>query len=301
MDAHTAETIEFKKDLFLIKLDLPLKGFRDFVGVWLYRGENSVLVDVGPSATAASLIRALKRIGVRRLDQILLTHIHLDHAGGVGELAAQYPDTPVFCHESAVPHLIDPSRLWQGTRRLLGAVADAYGPVHPVEARRLRDAASLRGPVRPIFTPGHAPHHISYQIEACLFAGEAGGVCLPVGGPECYLRPATPPKLFFDQALESLDRLLAGNPGEMCYGHFGMVANGGEMLELHRGQLLLWRDVTAPFSGGKQRPAAALEALMRRDPLLKAFADLPADIQHREIGFLKNSVRGFLEYHAAGR
>jgi glyoxylase-like metal-dependent hydrolase (beta-lactamase superfamily II) len=303
MDAHTAQTIEFKKNLFLIPLDLPLRGFRDFVGVWLYRGAKSFLVDVGPSATASRLIRTLKGLGVRRLDQIFLTHIHLDHAGGIGELAAQYPDTPVFCHASAMPHLIDPARLWQGTRRLLGPVADAYGPIRPVEAGRLRDAARLDGSVRPIFTPGHAPHHISYRTEACLFVGEAGGVCLPIEGPACYLRPATPPKLFFDQALESLDRLLDSDPREMCYGHFGMVANGREMLERHRGQLLLWREVTAPFSGGpgEARPGAVLEALMRRDPLLRPFAGLPAEIQHREAGFLENSVRGFLEYHAAGR
>jgi glyoxylase-like metal-dependent hydrolase (beta-lactamase superfamily II) len=120
-----------------ILLSPPIDGFDDFISVWVYRGQESFIVETGPSSTAGALLAALKEIGLASPDYILLTHIHIDHAGGIGEIAAAFPGTPVVCHDIGRPHLIDPEKLWQGTVKTLGDTGRAYGPIKPVPEDRL--------------------------------------------------------------------------------------------------------------------------------------------------------------------
>ncbi len=89
--------IETAPGLYLLPLDQEITGFQSFVAAWLFKGENvTFLVDVGPAATVPDLVRGLEELSVKRLDCILLTHIHIDHAGGVGDILDRYPDTPLF-------------------------------------------------------------------------------------------------------------------------------------------------------------------------------------------------------------
>ena len=219
-------------------------GFENFIGVWLYKGKITFVVDVGTSSTADALLGALGEAGVERLDYIFLTHIHVDHAGATGEIAAHFPGTPVICHKDGIPHLADPERLWKGTKKTLGGIADAYGPVKPVPPDRLVDALLLDNcPVIPVVTPGHSIHHISYIYNDCLFAGEAGGVYYLLPSGRGYMRPATPPKFFYDLAFESIDTLISKSPGKICYGHLGLKENAVLMLKEHKKQLYLWENI----------------------------------------------------------
>lgn len=103
-------------NLFLIDLDLPLPGFRRFISSWvLTAGDRAMVIDPGPSATIAALCEALRELGVQGIDDILLTHIHLDHAGRCGDLMRQYPEPTLVCHPQAVNHLASSARLWQGS------------------------------------------------------------------------------------------------------------------------------------------------------------------------------------------
>ncbi len=284
--------------LYLIALDPPLDGFVNFMGIWFYAGPPRVLVDVGPAATAAQLRAALEWIGVRRIDHILLTHIHLDHGGGLAEIAAAYPETPVVAHARALPHLVDPSRLWAGSRKTLGATAEAYGPVSAVAGERLVAAETCHDPrIEVIFTPGHAPHHVSYRIGDLLFAGEAGGVCLAAPTGPDFMRPATPPRFRLETALQSLDALIALNPGRICYSHFGLRDNATRQLRAHREQLLLWQAIVAdelPRHPPGKAENPCLQRLLREDQRLLAFHRFPAAVRRREFGFLRNSLRGFI-------
>lgn len=289
-------------DLVLIGLAPPLRGYSRFIGVWLYhRHDVSYIVDVGPASTAEDLLQALRELEIEHLDYILLTHIHLDHAGAIGEIAARFANTPIVCHGAAIPHLVDPTRLWQGSLKVLGATAAGYGPIRPVPADRLIDVEKFHAKtVEPILTPGHAPHHVAYRTSHCLFAGEAGGVWLPEFD---YLRPATPPKFFLDVALDSVDKLIGCRPSCICYGHFGLAENGHEMLRRHHRQLRLWEQIIRKVMGAfaeEDPTGACLNDLLRKDPLLSGFHRLPADIKERETFFLSNSIRGFLGYVAAG-
>ena len=277
-----------------------IAGFNNFIGVWLNRGRPSFLVDVGPSATADALLRALQKTDTTHLDFILLTHIHLDHAGAIGEIAERFPDTPIVCHPEGIPHLVNPARLWEGTLKALGSTALAYGPIKPVSTNRFLSTNQFQSDaIKAVMTPGHSAHHVCYLTESHLYIGEAGGVCLSLADHRQYLRPATPPRLFLDTALKSIETLIAKAPSVACYGHFGLQYNAVEKLKQHRQQLLLWEKILKAqlnHEGSDDFMSVCLNTLLAEDPFLEGFKRMPPDIQEREQGFLTNSIKGFLGY-----
>jgi len=296
--------IEVSPNLYLIPLDQDITGFTDFIGAWLYKGEKAFLVDVGPAATVPILINVLNTLGVRHLDAILLTHIHIDHAGGIGDLVNQFPETPVICHGSAIKHLQDPTRLWEGSLKALGQTARTYGPIKPVPRNLLFDANDFSDyGIASILTPGHSPHHVSYQFGPFLFAGEAGGVFVDLSNQEFYLRPATPPRFFLETNIQSIDILLKSEHDMLCYGHFGMTRKTPHVLKAHRQQILTWADLIQREMmerQGDERVERCMARLLAEDPLLAGWHRLGPAIQERERFFLHNSINGFLQYLEAG-
>lgn len=290
------------KDLFLVPLDLDLAGFRNFISAWVYAGPRlSLLVDPGPRATIPMLMEALSGIGVARLDYILLTHIHIDHAGGTGMLLGRYPEATVVCHPAAVRHLTDPGQLWEASRKILGGLAEAYGEFVPVEGGRILTGETIQKggkALRYIETPGHAVHHACYLLDDILFAGESAGVYLEVGEGRWYLRPATPPVFKLGLWLESLRRLEACNASLICVGHFGASRSASALLAAARGQLDLWERTVRSFEGlpVEEVVERTLAALLDEDPHFSLFRQLDKDTQERERYFARNSIQGILEY-----
>ncbi len=227
----------------LIEIEQPLPGFNRFIGSWLCRDRADapvLLVDPGPARSAPRLLAALDRLGADRIDYILITHIHIDHAGGLAALLDRYPMAMGICHEKAMPFLADPAKLWEGSEAVLGDVARMYGRPAPVDPDRLLPHPKAGVPGLDILeTPGHAVHHLSVSYGGCLFAGEAGGtyMALPDGD---YLRPATPPRFFMASYLESLDRLISLDNQPVYCGHFGRAADSRKMLARFRERLLRW-------------------------------------------------------------
>jgi glyoxylase-like metal-dependent hydrolase (beta-lactamase superfamily II) len=283
--------------LFRIGLDLPREGFRGFIGAWVLRsGGATVLVDPGPRATLPALRDALARLRVERLDAVLLTHIHIDHAGGTGLLLDRYPEARVVCHPKGMSHLADPAKLWAGSLQVLGDLAEAYGEIAPVPPERLTWSDSLTfGGLRvdALETPGHAAHHLSFRAGDLLFAGEAAGVrCNLPGGP--YLRPAAPPPFFYEEFRASLLRLAATGAAHLCYGHGGHTAGAGPVCEAALRQLDLWVRTVEEMvrSGTEDLPGAAFRRLLDADPAFARFRDLPPDVQARERYFFGNTLQG---------
>lgn len=292
-------------DLTLIELRPPIAGFQRFLGAWLYHGEATYLVDVGPAVNAPDLLAVLVEQGVKHLDAIYLTHIHIDHAGAIGEIAAAFPETPIVVHAKGIAHLEDPTRLWEGTLKTLADTARAYGPFTPVpKGQCLPAEGDIPGPLKAMATPGHAPHHISYLGAAGLFVGEAGGVRLDLPGGGVYMRPATPPRFFPQVYLASLANLAAQHPGRLLYGHFG-VATDASLLDKHAEQVHLWMDVVeAVWEGygddsGDEVVHSCVQRLLTEDGHLSGFERLDPAARQRERGFLRNSVRGMLGELAA--
>ncbi|MBN2232001.1 MAG: MBL fold metallo-hydrolase [Deltaproteobacteria bacterium] len=286
--------------LHCIDLDQPvLEGFTRFISAWVYHDERfTVLVDPGPRSTIPHLCAELKKLGVDRLDWILLTHIHIDHAGGTGELLKTFPAARVICHPDGIRHMVAPEKLWQGSLQVLGSMAEAYGGIIPVPAACIGyDETVGDTGIRAYKTPGHAQHHLCFLLDDLLFGGEVVGVRSPV--PEgIYMRPATPPRFFLDVALDSIDRMLALHPRRLVIAHYGLVEPAMEYLEIGRRQLALWvRGVETVAAAGDEGMEDRLFAWLREhDEVYRNITQLPPDVYARERYFLGNTMRGMLGY-----
>jgi glyoxylase-like metal-dependent hydrolase (beta-lactamase superfamily II) len=283
----------------LISLKQNLQGFEKFVNSWLIRRDHTFIVDAGTSFSAPLLAASLKELGVMKLDAILITHIHIDHAGGLGKLLEYYPGTPVVMHSSGIPHLVNPEKLWKGSLKTLGHFAEAYGPIFPVSENLLRDAASFSDlPITAVMTPGHAPHHVSYLYDEILFAGEAAGVFIELKDGKYYQRPATPPKFFLETTLESLKKIRAVPHEKICFAHFGMTSDTPGVLLRAEEQLLRWSEIIGGLSGYDDPDfyKKAADILLEKDPLMTALKEMEPDDAEREKGFLKNSILGYAGY-----
>jgi glyoxylase-like metal-dependent hydrolase (beta-lactamase superfamily II) len=287
--------------LTCIDLDQPsLEGFRKFISSWLYQEEDfTILVDPGPLSTIPRLCSEIRKQGVERLNYILLTHIHIDHAGGTGALVKEFPGVKVICHPEGVRHMTAPEKLWEGTRKVLGPVlAEAYGEIVPVPAENIGyEEAVGRTGIHAFLTPGHAVHHCSYLLDDLLFAGEVAGVhCELAEG--LYMRPATPPRFILQVALDSIDRMIQMAPRTMVFAHYGMVDEAVKHLRIARNQLLLWTRGVAVNSAqeGAKREEAIIQWLLQHDENYRNVDRLPQDIIARERYFLGNTLRGLIEY-----
>jgi glyoxylase-like metal-dependent hydrolase (beta-lactamase superfamily II) len=235
-------------EVFLV--DTRMGGYDQITAGYLIRGERPCLVETGAARSAPEVVRALDALGVGREDlaTIVVTHIHLDHAGGVGDLAAAYPNARVVVHEAGARHLADPSRLMASAARVFGPVLDElFGMLLPTDAARIDvlhdgDHVDLGGGRRleSFDSPGHARHHVGLldSVSGDLYTGDAAGVWTPETGD---LRPATPPPEFdLDAALGSLDRMAERAPTRLLFSHFGPVTDVATTLERSVEELRLW-------------------------------------------------------------
>lgn len=298
MTAAAGATFDFGEGLFLIDLPQGMPGFRQFIASWFFVDAlgRRVVVDPGPTSTIPLLNGALERL-TEDVDLVLLTHIHLDHAGGVGAFCRRWPHAGVLAHPRAFAHLRRPDRLWSASVRTLGDVAWAYGEPEPLAAPLLSEDSG--GLIEVLPTPGHAPHHVALRTRPregspLFFIGEAAGLTLPSGDGALWLRPTTPPRFDAAAALSSLDRVAAALRGDerLCYAHWGLSADPAGRLSLAREQMERWLKLIGTMLD--QRPEEVVECLLRHDPLLQARLD--EDLMERERRFMANSVQGFMGF-----
>ncbi len=208
-------------------IDLMHLGRERVIGCWQV---GDVLIDPGPGSCLPRLLAAL---GDQRPRALLLTHIHLDHAGASGALTERWPDIEVYVHERGAPHLMDPSRLLESARRLYGADMDRlWGEVVPVPAENIRllrgGERLLEGAFEVVYTPGHASHHVSYLHDETAFVGDTGGVRIT---PHTLTIPPTPPPDVDVEAWhQSINRVLAWKPRRLAITHFGSSEDVEEQL-----------------------------------------------------------------------
>ena len=289
------------ENLFLVDLDLPLTGFRRFISSWVIKGDDrAIVIDPGPSAAVPMLCDALRELGIKGIDYVLLTHIHLDHAGGCGDLIGRYPEPMVVCHPQAVDHLADPEKLWHGSVKVLGDLARTYGEPTPVSKEKLCPGCDIGWKgyrIESLETPGHASHHMSFFLEDIVLAGEVAGVRIPSGDPP-YTRPATPPPFQPEVALRSISLVLERRPERICYGHYGIMDNGVSVLGNAHEQMRLWlRIIEARRGKGLELgEEEILEEILIRDPGVRSFHQLEPDIRERETYFIKKSVKGVVDF-----
>ena len=294
---------QVRDNLYLIDLNGPLEGFRKFISAWVYKiGGVTLLVDPGPASTIPYLVERMDELGIRTIDYILLTHIHLDHAGGTGQLLQRFPGAKVNCHPKGIPHMVAPQKLWEESKKVLGKVAEAYGEMAPVSESCISFRDSIRiGDVfvEVIETPGHAAHHVSYRMGDILFAGEIAGVYVPLDDG-FYVRPATPPPFQHEIFLDSIAKAAALDVSLVCLGHYGCRHDAAALFERARRQLDFWVATAERHfkAGSEPYEETVLADLIALDPDMAGWQSLPKDIQARERSFCINSIRGIRMYLA---
>lgn len=233
-------------------IDLRFLGHPQIIATAVLRGPDGVvLVDPGPASTWPVLRAALGERGISAGDvrAVLLTHIHLDHAGASGTIARELPGVTIHVHERGAPHLVDPGKLVQSASRLYGDdMGRLWGEIAPVPEARVRplaggDRLEVAGRrVEVAYTPGHAWHHVSYLDGATgvAFAGDTAGIRRGSGR---YLMPPTPPPdIDLERWDESLDRLRAWAPAALFVTHFGLWRDVAWHLDEFRSRLRAWAE-----------------------------------------------------------
>lgn len=283
----------------VLEIDTLLGGWERVTAGYLIEGSAPVLVETGSQSSVPVLLAALNAIGVgpEELAGVVVTHIHLDHAGGVGDVARAFPSATVYVHEKGARHLADPTRLIDSASRVYGPLLDSlYGRLDPTPAERLHVledgeeiVVSADRVLTAIDSPGHAKHHIGLHDSqsGVLFAGDAVGVKLPDGG---VLRPSTPPPDFdLNQALDSLHKFAARRPTGIALAHYGLLNEPENLLAEAEETLTLWAETAEHAFQNGLDIADALSA--RFDPLL---GDI--DAAHKE----KLDVMNGVHSNAAG-
>ena len=259
----------------VVELDTLLGGWQRVTAGYLIEGPSPVLVETGSQSSVPALLAALDEHGVgpNDLAGVAVTHIHLDHAGGVGDVARAFPNATVYVHEKGARHLADPTRLVDSAARVYGPLLDSlYGRLDPTPAERIHVLAdgeevrvSATRSLTTVDSPGHAKHHLALHDSdsGILFAGDAVGVRLPDAG---VLRPSTPPPDFdLDQALQSLERFAARRPAGIALAHYGLVPDPSTVLDEATETLRRWAVVAEQAWLDGRDIAAALEEAFAGD------------------------------------
>jgi glyoxylase-like metal-dependent hydrolase (beta-lactamase superfamily II) len=243
-------------------IDLRHLGRERVIASYLLAGDEPALVDCGPASCADALRAGLREQGleVRDLRHLLLTHIHLDHAGAAGTLVREHPGLVVHVSEIGAPHLVDPSRLERSARRLYEDFDRLWGELLPVPQANVRVVGDRVVGLEAFPTPGHASHHVSFLAEdGTCFSGDATGVRIM---PAKYLAPVSPPPDVDLEAWErTLDALEARSPARLCVPHFGVIENVRDHLTEMRSRLWVWAERVRAGAGEEEFVRAAEEEL----------------------------------------
>jgi glyoxylase-like metal-dependent hydrolase (beta-lactamase superfamily II) len=234
-------------------IDTFMGGRARYTAAYLLDATEATLVETGPGTSVEPVTAALDHLGVApaELAHIVLTHIHLDHAGGVGQLAGRFPNATVWVHQRGAAHLVDPTRLVASTARVWGEpeMRELFGRVTPVATDRVRplgdaDTISLGGrDLAVLDTPGHASHHVALVDSGtgAVFTGDALGIHVP---DLPVLRPATPPPEFdLERYVASIERIRAAARSILLFAHFGPLADVDATCDLAIWRVRDWASV----------------------------------------------------------
>lgn len=265
----------------VFEIDTLMGGHAGITAGYLIRSDRPCLVETGTARSAPTVIQSLAALGISPDDlaTVVVTHIHLDHAGGVGDIAAAFPNAQVVVHERGARHLVDPSKLVASAHRVFGPVMDElFGDLKPTDASRVValgevGVIDLGGGRRleAFHAPGHASHHVGLLDPSTgdLYTGDAAGVYVPEADE---LRPATPPPDFdLDLALASMDRMRQVAPERLLFAHYGPVSAVESALERSEAVLRQWVDMVREARALNMDLDHAVAMVRERTPI--TFAD----------------------------
>jgi len=263
-------------------------------------GGRAAIIDPGPATSVGSVRGALESLRLE-LSVILVTHIHLDHAGATGSLLRLYPEAVAYVHPKGRPHLVDPARLWESSKQVMGDVAEVYGKPEPAPEDRViatSDGERIQLPggreMLVIHTPGHASHHQSFYEEATktLYTGDSAGIIIETTAG-VVRAPTTPPKLKPHLYLESIDKMSRLEAGNIAPTHFGLWPNAQEELRVQREIFIRWmNELLEIYKMGIRSPPEAAKRLALRDPNAKTILEIGGPVRDF---FLNETIWGMLD------
>jgi glyoxylase-like metal-dependent hydrolase (beta-lactamase superfamily II) len=297
----------------IFSIDVMDRG-KGFTSAYLIRGEKLALIDCGPTSSADALLAGLQELQIDplELDYLILTHIHLDHAGGAGYLAEKLPRLKVFVHEKGAKHLVDPSQLVAGAKAYWGEVFSVFGKLVPVPSHRvqtLQDGAEIdlgRGRrLKVIDTVGHSPHHHVYfdSDTRGIFSGDALGLYFPRLSEflnDDIIIPGAPHPIRLEMMLASIQKLALLNVENIYFSHFGSKNHGQAIIERVFGQISVWSEIIKKVSQADQPLETAIEQI--NNYVFRSMVNQGHNLaEHPELGSDKqrvdqtivNSVKGF--------
>ncbi len=300
----------------IFSIDVMDRG-RGFTSAYLIKGKKLAIIDCGPTSSAEALLAGLEELGIDPFDlaYIIVTHIHLDHAGGAGYLAEKLPQLKVLVHEKGAKHLVDPTRLAAGAREYWGDEYPVFGGILPVPSDRIQtlqdgdviDLGSGRC-LKVLDTVGHSPHHhVFYDSDTRgLFSGDALGLHFPrlsaFLGDEIIL-PAAPHPINLEMMLASIQKMALLNVETIYYSHFGSQKHGQAMIERVSGQFSALSEIIKKVSKAGQPLETAIEqinnyvfrSMFNQGYNLAEHPELSLDKQRAD-DTLANSVKGLWYY-----
>jgi len=284
---RVVEPVVFEVARGITAIDTFYGGRERYTAAYLLDAREPTIVETGPTPSLEHVVSGLDRLGVgaTELAHVVVTHIHLDHAGGAGALSERYPNATVWVHERGARHLADPTRLVASATSIYGSdrMGELFGWVSPVPAQRIRslgdgEVIDIGGrSLAAVATPGHAKHQVALvdSDTGAVFTGDALGIHPP---DLPMLRPATPPPDYdLDQALDSIERIRALAGELLLFSHFGPVREVDRICDLASKR---FRDWTEAVRRAMQRTddldeiVRVLEAESRRDVETGAEAEL---------------------------
>jgi len=293
---------KLEEHIYLI--DAETAGIKNFIASYVLKGERVAMVETGPTSSVPNLLAGLKQLNVKVEDvaYVAVSHVHLDHAGGVGALLKHLLNAKVIVHPRGAPHLVHPEKLWEQSKMVLGSITELYGEPEPVPEDRILAAAD--GTVfdvgngvslRVVETLGHASHHQSYYELSSqgIFTGDAAGIYL--GGIDVVV-PTTPAPFRLDVALASLGKLLSLKPVNLFYSHFGRACNAAGKLETYVQQLKLWAEIAKQGLDNGESFESIGKRIFERDEAVREALEYVK--VHPILGdtVLTHSVRGVVDF-----
>lgn len=271
--------VRVNRQIYMV--DIEIAGQKRFIASYILRGEKTIIVETGPISSVQNLIRGLDALNVKadEVAYIAVSHIHLDHAGGIGPVLKRFPKAKVVVHERGAAHLANPEKLWQQAQAVLGPVAEIYGKPEPVPPNRIMAAcdgmvldAGGGVTLKVMETVGHAPHHLSYYepLSNGIFTGDSAGIYL---SEIDVIVPTTPPPFRLDMALASIDKMAGLKPSTLYYTHFGKAKNAVGKLQAYAEQLRLWASIAKEVLEKSESLETMRRKILGRDGAIQRAAE----------------------------
>jgi len=286
-------------------IDLKPAGIENFIASYVLKGANAIaIIETGPTCSVPNLLSGLREMGIANEDvyYVAVSHVHIDHAGGAGALLQHLPNAKLLVHAKGALHMINPQKLWEASKQVLGEVAIVYKEIEPVPQDRVVTPVDgtiidLGGGVqfKVLETLGHASHHLGYFENASMgiFQGDTAGIYIPQLDVTI---PTTPAPFNLEMTLASIQKIVDMTPKRLYYTHFGPVDNAVNRLGAYAMQLQLWEKIISKALNEGDNLQVLYERILENDKQMRVAAEFVKNHMILRRGVIMQSIQGFVEY-----